>query len=118
MRRILQMENWLFETLIFVAGIASGILFAVVWLRISAANRRRRDLSAVRRRILAGIKETHDQEILNEAFRATEALRSELFKSLHRLRASMNVVLGPDEEPKPANPVSETIKPQSRQARV
>ena len=110
------MENWLFETLIFGAGIASGVLFAMICLRVSAANKRRRDLSAVRRRILAGIKQTHDQEILNEAFRATEALRSELFKSLHRLRASMNVVLGPDEEQKPANPVSEIAKPQSRQA--
>ena len=110
------MENWLFETLIFGAGIASGVLFAMICLRVSAANKRRRDLSAVRRRILAGIKETHDQEILNEAFRATEALRSELFKSLHRLRASMNVVLGADEEQKPANPVSEIAKPQSRQA--
>jgi hypothetical protein len=110
------MENWLFETLIFVAGIASGILFAVIWLRVSAANKRRRDLSAVRRRILAGLKETHEQEILNEAFRATEALRSELLKSLHRLRASMNVVLGPDAEQKPANPVSEIAKRHSRQA--
>jgi hypothetical protein len=109
------MENWLSEALIFVAGLASGILLAAIWLRLSAANKRR-DLSAVRRRILAGIKESHDQEILDEAFRATEALRSELFKSLYRLRASMNVVLGSDEEQKPANPVSETAKPQSRQA--
>jgi hypothetical protein len=110
------MQNWLSEALIFVAGLASGILLAAIWLRVSAANKRRRDLSTVRRRILAGIKESHDQEILDEAFRATEALRSELFKSLYRLRASMNVLLGADEEQKPANTVSETVKPQSRQA--
>jgi hypothetical protein len=110
------MENWLSETLIFVSGLASGILVAVIWLRVSAANKRRRDLSTVRRRILAGVKETHEKEILDEAFRATEALRSELFKSLYRLRASMNVVLREDNEQPPANPVSETVKPQSRQA--
>ena len=109
------METWLSEAVIFVAGVASGILLAAIWLRVSAAAKRR-DLNSARRRILAGVKETHDKEILDEAFRATEALRGELFKSLYRLRASMNVVLGANEEEKPANPVSETAKPQSRQA--
>jgi hypothetical protein len=93
---MLDMQTWLSEALIFLGGVATGILLATIWLRASAANKRRRDLSTVRRRILAGIKQTHDQEILNEAFRATEALRSELFKSLYRLRASMNVVQRPD----------------------
>ena len=110
------MENWLSGALIFVTGLASGILLAAVWLRISTANKRRRDLSSVRRQILAGVKETHEKEILDEAFRATEALRSELFKSLYRLRASMNLVLREDNEQTPANPASETVKSQSRQA--
>jgi hypothetical protein len=109
------MQNWLSEALIFVAGLASGILLTAIWLRVSAA-RRGRDLKSARQRILAGVKETHDKEILDEAFRATEALRSELFKSLLRLRASVNVVLGSDEEQKPAEPVSDTTKPQSREA--
>lgn len=104
------MQNSLYESLIFVSGLASGIFLAVLWLRLFAANKRRHDLTGVRRRVLAGIKESHDQEILDEAFRATEALRSELFKSLYRLRDSMNVVLGVDEEAKPANPVSEQAK--------
>ena len=104
------MQNWLPEILIFVSGLAVGICLAVLWLRVSTANKRRRDLTSVRRRVLAGIKESHDQEILDEAFRATEALRSELFKSLYRLRDSMNVVLGVDEEAKPANPVSQQAK--------
>ena len=109
------MQNWLSEVFIFVTGLASGVLLAVIWLRFSAA-RRGRDVSAARRRILAGVKETHDKEILDEAFRATEALRSELFKSLYRLRASMNVVLQEDEELTPVNPASEAVKPQSRRA--
>ena len=109
------MDNWLYEALIFVAGLASGVLLAAIWLRLSASAKRRRDLSGARRRILAGIKQTHDKEILDEAFRATEALRSELFKSLYRLRASMNVVLREDEAPTTADRTSETVKPQSRQ---
>lgn len=104
------MQNWLPEILIFVSGLATGIFFAVLWLRVSAARRRRHDLTTVRRRVLAGVKKSHDEEILNEAFRATEALRTELFKSVYRLRDSMNVILGVDEQPKPANPVSEQAK--------
>jgi hypothetical protein len=109
------MQHWLSEALIFLAGLASGIVLAGVWLRILAANKRRRDVSGVRRRILAGIKESHDQEILDEAFRATEALRSELFRSLYRLRASMTVLLGTDEEPRPGNAASESTKPRPRE---
>lgn len=109
------MQNWLSEALIFIAGLASGVLLAAIWRWVSPA-RRGRDLSSARRRILAGVKETHDKEILDEAFRATEALRTELFKSLYRLRASMNVVVGPAEEQTAAEPVSETAKSQSRQA--
>ena len=109
------MQTWFSDVLIFIAGLASGVLVAAIWQRISPA-RRSRDLSSARRRILTGVKETHDKEILDEAFRATEALRSELFKSLYRLRASMNVLAGPDDEQKPADPVSETAKPRSRQA--
>jgi hypothetical protein len=105
------MQHWLSEALTFLAGLASGIVLAGIWLRISAANKRRRDVSGVRRRILAGIKESHDQEILDEAFRATEALRSEVFKSLYRLRDSMNVLLGTDEAQEPANPAPESVKP-------
>jgi hypothetical protein len=104
------MQNWLSVALIFLAGLASGIVLAGICLRISAANKRRRDLSGARLRILAGIKASHVQEILNEAFRATEALRSEVFKSLYRLRDSMNVLIGTDEAQEPANPVSESVK--------
>ena len=93
------MLTWIRIALIFFAGIVSGILIAVVWTRFSSANRNRRDLTVARRRILIGIRETHNEEILHEAFRATEDLRSELFKSLHRLRASMNLMLTPAPQP-------------------
>lgn len=93
-----QMQNWVSVALIFIAGIGSGILIATIWTRLSAA-KKRDDVTTARRRILAGVRETHDEEILHEAFRATDDLRSELFKSLHRLRASMNVMFGPVPEP-------------------
>jgi hypothetical protein len=107
------MQNWLSEVLIFVAGSFTGIALVLIGWRLSAVNKRRRDLSGVRRRILAGIKQSHDQEVLDEAFRATEALRNELFKSLLRLRNSMNVLLT-DEESKPANSVAEKPEGSSR----
>lgn len=91
--------TWIPIALIFFAGIVSGMLIAVAWTRFSAANKNRRDLTVARRRILTGIRETHNEEILHEAFRATEDLRSELFKSLHRLRASMNLMLTPAPQP-------------------
>ncbi len=93
------MQLWLVDAAIFAAGIYCGILLARLWGRLSPTKRRGRDLSAARHQILAGLKETHDEEILHEAFRATEALRSELFKSLHRLRSSMNLVLTPAPQP-------------------
>lgn len=115
------MQNWFSVALIFLAGIGSGILIATIWTRLSAAKKRRNDLTTVRRRILAGIRETHDEEILHEAFRATDDLRTELFKSLHRLRASMNVMCGPvpqqwDEPEKTASRGSETTETESRRS--
>jgi hypothetical protein len=113
------MQPWLPLALVFLAGIGGGILIATVWTRLSAAKKRRHDLTAVRRRILAGFRERHDEEILHEAFRATDDLRSELFKTLHRLRASMNVMLGPvpqplDEQGKTASRAPDTTGTESR----
>jgi hypothetical protein len=93
------METWLLDAAIFAAGLGCGILLARVWGRLSFTKRRSQKLSAARQHILTGLKETHEQEILHEAFRATEALRSELFRSLHGLRASMNLMLTPAPQP-------------------
>ncbi len=104
------MQTWLFDAAIFAAGLCFGILFARVWARLSPAQRRK-DLSTARHHILARLRETHDEEILHEAFRATEALRTELSKSLHSLRASMSLVAAPspgDHAKEAASQVSQT----------
>lgn len=113
------MQPWLSLALIFLAGIVSGILIATFWLRFSAGRNRREDLTTVRRRILAGIRESHEEEILHEAFRATDDLRTELFKTLHRVRASMNIMLDPvpqpwDEQEESVSRGSETAGTESR----
>lgn len=93
------MEIWLIDIAIFAAGLGCGILLAQLWGRLPFAKRHSRQLTAARQHILTRLKETHDQEILHEAFRATEALRSEIFRSLHGLRASMSLVLTPAPQP-------------------
>ncbi len=118
------MQIWLLDAVIFAAGICCGISLARLWARPSSIKRRGRDLRAARHQILAGLKETHDEEILHEAFRATEALRSELSKSLHRLRSSMNLMVTPapqpdDKEPSAAaerssNTGTESLSPTNR----
>jgi len=62
---------------------------------IFAARKRRTELVAARNRILAGIKEKHQEEILEEAFRTTEAIKGELDKSLQTLRRTLNAVMIP-----------------------
>jgi hypothetical protein len=93
------MEIWLLDAAIFAAGLGCGILLSRSWAHLFSAKRNSRQLSSARQHILTRLKETHDQEILHEAFRATEALRSELFRSLHGLRTSMTLVLTPAPQP-------------------
>jgi hypothetical protein len=54
---------------------------------------------ATRARILADIKEKHNEEILHEAFRTTEAIRSELNKSAQLLRKTLLTVKEPAADP-------------------
>ena len=49
--------------------------------------------------MLADIKERHDEEILDEAFRTTEAIRGELDKSLQTLRKTLTTAMDPITEP-------------------
>ena len=90
------MDSWTSCLLAFGAGISAGIAIgiAAVGLKpyIFAAKKRRTELVAARRRILAGIKEKHEEEILDEAFRTTEAIKGELDKSLQTLRRTLNAV--------------------------
>ncbi|HEY7218363.1 MAG TPA: hypothetical protein VH985_08210 [Candidatus Binatia bacterium] len=89
------MRDWISDLLLFCAGITGGILIADIKPYLHAAKRKRTELVTARVRMLAGIKEKHDEEILDEAFRTTEAIRGELDKSLQTLRKTLTTVLDP-----------------------
>jgi hypothetical protein len=89
------MENWTNCSLAFAAGIGVGIAVAALKPYIFAAKKRRTELVAARSRILAGIKEKHQEEILDEAFRTTEAIKGELDKSLQTLQRTLSAAMIP-----------------------
>ncbi len=89
------MESWTNCSLAFAAGIGVGIALIHVKPYLFAAKKRRTELVVARSRILAGIKEKHEEEILDEAFRTTEAIKGELDKSLQTLRRTLNAVTIP-----------------------
>jgi hypothetical protein len=74
---------------VFVAGIGVGVLITSVLPRLWHGKKQRTELVAARARVLAGIKQNHEQEILREIFRATDALRGELNKSLRAVLDSI-----------------------------
>jgi len=89
------MENWTTTLVTFAAGIGVGVGLARLKPYIFVAKKRRTELVAARGRILAGIKEKHEEEILDEAFRTTAAIKGELDKSLQTLRRTLKVVMTP-----------------------
>ncbi|MGE5220008.1 MAG: hypothetical protein ACM3SP_23645 [Chloroflexota bacterium] len=89
------MGDWVSELLLFSAGIAGGVLIMILVPVVHAGKRRRTDLVAARSRILADLKEKHEEEILEQAFRTTEAIRGELDHSLQTLRKTVATVLTP-----------------------
>jgi transposase-like protein len=110
------MDNWISDLLIFCAGIAAGVLITTVRPLLSVAKRKRTEMVAARARMLADIKEKHEEEILDEAFRAAEAIRGELDKSMETLRKTLNTVLPAGSQPanyqdRPVIPLSEPVKP-------
>jgi hypothetical protein len=92
------MRDWISDLLIFSAGITGGILISKLEPYFRAARKKRTAIVAARARILAGIKEKHDEEILDEALRTTEAIRSELNKSAQLLRKTLLTVKEPAKE--------------------
>lgn len=108
------MTSWISDLLLFAAGVAGGLLVAEIKLYLTTAKRQRTQLVAARTRILAGIKEKHEEEILDEAFRTTEAIKGELDKSLQTLRRALNAVMIPTipESPqqKPIIQLSDPVK--------
>ena len=92
------MGDWISDLLIFSAGITGGVLVTLIRPILSAAKRRRTELVAARTRILADMKQRHDREILDEAFRATEEIRGELDKTRETLRKTLITVLEPGDD--------------------
>jgi hypothetical protein len=110
------MDDWISDLLIFCAGLAGGVLVASVKPYLSAAKTRRTQLVAARARMLADLKEKHDEEILEQAFRTTEAIKGELDKSLDTLRMTLDTMLpldgAPEKQPgRPVVQLSEPVKP-------
>jgi len=102
------MRDWISDLLIFSAGIAGGILVTTIRPIVSAAKQRRAEM-------LVRMKEKHDEEILHKAFETTEAIQSELSRSLQTLRNTLMTVVDPIDEPsdKPHGriaPLSKRIK--------
>src|SRR5262245_7444646 len=87
------MDDWISDLLIFSAGIAGGVLVTSIKPYLTAARNRRTQLVAARARMLADLKEKHDEEILDEAFRTAEAIKGELDKSLDTLKKTLDAVL-------------------------
>ena len=108
------MDNWISDLLIFSAGIAGGVLVTYLQPYFSIAKKKRTQLVAARARMLADIKVKHDEEILDEALRTTEAIRGELDKSLETLRRTLDatlVTVGGDPESHHGKPVVQLSEP-------
>jgi hypothetical protein len=110
------MRDWISDLLIFSAGITGGILISKLEPYFRAAKKPRTKMVAARARILADIKEKHDEEILHEAFRTTEAIRKELNQSAQLLRKTLLTVKEPDDnsdrgEHQPMVPLPRIVEP-------
>ncbi|HET8562896.1 MAG TPA: hypothetical protein VFM35_03370 [Candidatus Binatia bacterium] len=78
---------------VFIAGIAVGAFAATLVYSVRLSKERRTQLVAARARIIAGIKEEREEEILGEIFQATEALKNEIHQSLTRFRKAVEPLL-------------------------
>ncbi|HZD39676.1 MAG TPA: hypothetical protein VE131_03080 [Terriglobales bacterium] len=89
------MGDWISDLLLFSAGIAGGVLIMTIIPALRSTKRRRTELVAARSRILDDLRKQHEQEIIEQAFRTTEAIRGELLQSLQTLRKTVTTVLAP-----------------------
>jgi hypothetical protein len=83
------MDDWISDLLIFSAGVTGGILVSIIASFLRTNQRQRTDLVETRTRILADIKEQHEQEILHAAVRTAEDIRGELHKSALTLQKAL-----------------------------
>ena len=108
------METWLSYLVVFALGVEVGALAITLKSRLSATKTQRTEQVAARGRILAGIKEKHDEEILDQAFRTTEAIKRELDKSLQTLQRTLNAIgitnPAPVAQPKPIVQLSNQVE--------
>ena len=87
------MENVLIEVAVFCAGILVGAVLSSISSRRLDPGKHRTELTNARERILAGLKQNHEKEIMREIFRATDALNGELDHSLRLMTRSMEKLL-------------------------
>jgi hypothetical protein len=102
------MDNLTLRLPVFMAGVAVGALVTSVLPRLWNHKKRRMELLEARARILTGIKEKHEQEMLREIFQAKDALYGELSKSLNLLRDSAERLLGEVKDERHPTPHSQT----------
>lgn len=93
------MGDWISDLLVFSAGVTGGILINLVKPYLSVSKQRRTAMVAARARILTDMKHKHEEEILDEAFRTTQAIRGELDQSLRHLSKTLDTVLAPVDTP-------------------
>ena len=89
------MRDWISDLIIFSAGIAGGILINQVRPYFRSGRAERTAMVTARARILADMKDRHNEEILSEAFRTADAIRGELAKSLQTLRKTLAAAIDP-----------------------
>jgi hypothetical protein len=87
------MGDWISDLLIFSAGVTGGILVSII-VSCLRANKQER-AGAARTRVLTDMKEQHDQEILDAAFRTAEDIKGELQKSAVTLRKALLATVDP-----------------------
>jgi len=93
------MGDWISDLLIFSAGVAGGILISLIKPYFSMPKKQRTALVAARARILNEVKHKHEEEILDQALRTTQDIRSELDRSLKHLTKTLDTVLTPIDSP-------------------
>ena len=108
------MRDWISDLIIFSAGIAGGILITQLKPYLNKARANRTAMVAARTRILADMKDRHNEEILSEAFRTADAIRGELAKSLQTLRKTLAAAIDPAPQASPrreTNSLNDPMQP-------
>ena len=70
---------------VFIAGTATGYFIAMFLAHLGIAKKERTEKVIVRSRILADIKQQHEQEVLQQIFKTVDAIHTDTENSLSRL---------------------------------